>query len=46
MRPIPLLLASTALCAALLPAVAIGQDSGSVETVSYTHLTLPTKRIV
>lgn len=32
MRPIPLLLASTALCASLMPAVAIGQESGSVET--------------
>lgn len=32
MRPIPLLLASTALCASLLPGVALGQGSGSVET--------------
>lgn len=32
MRPIQSLLASTVLCAALLPALAIGQESGSVET--------------
>lgn len=32
MRPIPLLLASTAICASLLPAIAVGQESGPVET--------------
>lgn len=32
MRPIPLLLASTAICASLLPAIALGQESGPVET--------------
>lgn len=32
MRPIPLLLASTAICASLLPAMALGQESGPVET--------------
>lgn len=32
MRPMPSLLASTALCAVLLPALAAGQESGSVET--------------